>query len=115
MRRTTQIQIEFTDEIEEAVERFGDHEGMNQARLLRWLDQFADDELPLAIQITQAVQYYDSANIRSMTKQLFQIITAELADRHLATALFVAVGSTGSGSATVVRVLRELIRHTPHK
>src|SRR5687767_14373923 len=115
MKRMTRIQAEFSDEIDEAVDRFGDHEGMSQAKLLRWLDQFEDDDLPLAIEVLRAVQYYNSANIRAMTKRLCEIVLAELSDRNLPTAFFVAVGRTGAGSATVIRVLRELIRGTPHK
>src|ERR1700682_5675192 len=115
MRRTTSIEVQFGDEIDEAGDRFGDHEGLNQARLLRWLDQFADADLTLAIEAIKAVRYYDSAKIRAMTKQLFRIIVAELDERGLSTAVFVAVGNAGSGSATVVRGLRELMRGTRHR
>jgi hypothetical protein len=115
MQRTAKIHLQFSEEIDEALERFGDHEGMSLTRLLRWLDQFDDDDLGLAVETINAVQYYDSANIRSMTKLLFRIVSDELAERNLNTALFVAVGSGGSGSSTVVRVLRDLIRNTPHK
>jgi hypothetical protein len=115
MQRKTLIHAEYSDEVEEAIERFGDHEAMSQARLLRWLDQFSDEAMPLAIEVVKAVRYYGTANIRAMTKQLFQMITAEFASKGLTSAVFVAVGGSGSGSATVIRVLRELVRGTPHK
>lgn len=115
MRRTTQIRLEFSDAIDRAVDDFGDHEGMTEARLLRWLDQFADDDLQLAVDVIKAVRYFDTANIRAMTKQLYRMIVAELADRGFNSAVFVAVGGSGSGSATVVRALRELVRRTPHR
>lgn len=115
MRRTTRIQLEFSDAIERAVDDFGDHEGMTEARLLRWLDQFADEDLGLAIEVVKAVRYFDTANIRSMTKKLYRMITAELADRGFTSAVFVAAGGSGSGSATVVRALRELVRGTPYR
>ncbi len=115
MSRTAQIQAKYSDEIDEAADQFGDHEGMNAGRILRWLSQFADEDLPLAIEVLEAIRYLASSNIRAMTKQLFKMIEAELRDRELATAVFVAVGSTASGSAIVVRVLRDLTRGTPHK
>ena len=88
---------------------------MSEARLLRWLDQFSDAALPMAIDVVRAVRYFDSANIRAMTKQLFQIIEAELTDKGLTSAVFIAVGNPGSGSATVIRVLRELVRGKPFR
>src|ERR1041385_3247873 len=109
MKRLTQIHLEHNDDIDNAVERFGDHEGMSHAKVLRWLEQFPDEELALAIEVVRSIRYYGSANVRAMTKQLFQIVTAELQDRELARAVFVAVGRTGAGSGVVVRVLRELV------
>src|SRR5258706_13809717 len=103
MKRMTRIQAEFSDEIDEAVDRFGDHENMSPANVLRWLEQFADDDLQLAIEVVKEVRYYNSANIRTMTKRLFEIVIEELADRGLTKAVFVAVGRSGAGSAIVVR------------
>ena len=115
MRRLTRIHAEYSDAIEKAIDRFGDHEGMSEVRLLHWLEQFSDEALPLAVEVIRAVRYYNTTNIRSMTRQLFQIIVDELAVKNMTSAVFVAVGNTGSGSATVVRVLREFVRRTPHK
>jgi len=115
MRRTTQIQLEHSEQIGEASERFGDHEGVNEARILRWLAQFTDDLLPLALDVLMAVRYFDSSNIRAMTRQLFQIVSDELGARDLRCAAFVAVGSPASGSATVLRVLRDALRGTQHR
>src|SRR4030095_2543773 len=115
MERTTKIQLDYSEQVGEAAERFGDHEGVNEARILRWLAQFADDHLSLAIDVLAAVRYFASSNIRSMTRQLFQIVRDELAARRLRCAAFVAVGSPASGSATVLRVLRDALRGTPHR
>jgi len=115
MRRTTRIHLEYSDEVAQAVDEFGDHEGIREARVLRWLEQFADDDLPLAIDLIRSVKYFGAANIRSMTKQLFRMTTDELVERGYRSAVFVAAGRSGSGAAPVVRVLRELVRHTPHR
>lgn len=115
MRRTTRIHLEYNDAIEWAVDEFGDHEGLREARVLRWLEQFDDADLPLAIEVIRAVKYFGAANIRSMTKQLFRMTVDEFAARGLGSAVFVAAGRSGSGAAPVVRVLRELVRHTPHR
>jgi len=115
MQRKKNIQIEFQEAIEEATERFGDHEDMNEARVVRWLEQFPDEDLPLAIETIRAIKYVNGLNIRTLTKQLFQMVTAELSSRGYRRAAFVAVGNVGSGSGTVARVLRDLVRATTYK
>ncbi len=115
MRRTTKIQAEFADEIEQATYRFGDHEDMGGGRVVKWLEQFADDDLPLALRVIQTVRYYNGLNIRAMTRQLFEITTEELNGRRLEQGVFVAVGSLGSGSGTIARVLRELTKESNYK
>ena len=115
MPRTTQIESEFAESIEHAVHRFGDHEDMTAGRVVRWLEQFDDADLPLAIQIIRAVHYFNGINIRTMTKQLFDISVDELNRRRLNRAAFVAVGSLGAGSGTVARVLRDAVRRTNHR
>lgn len=115
MSRTTQIQTEYGEAIEEAVIRFGDHEDMNVSRVVRWLAQFEDADLPLAVQIIRAVHYFNGINIRTMTRQLFDITVEELKRRRLRRAAFVAVGTIGAGSGTVARVLRDAINGTRHR
>ena len=115
MSRTTQIQSEFAETIEDTVQRFGDHEDMSGGRIVRWLEQFDDADLPLAVQIIRAIHYFNGINIRTMTRQLFHISVEELNRRGLSRAAFVAVGSLGAGSGTVARVLRDAIRGTTHR
>jgi hypothetical protein len=109
------VQASYPDEIDQAVNRFGDHEDMSAGRVLAWLSQFDEDDLPLAIEIIEAVRYFNAVNIRTMTRELFELASAELVARDLAHAAFVAVGGPASGSATVARVLREQLRGTPHR
>jgi len=115
MQRKRIIQVEYQEEIEDAQERFGDHEGMVEARIVRWLAQFPDEDVPLAIDVIRAVRYVNASNLRAMTRQLFQIVSEELEARGYDRAAFVAVGDAGSGSGTVARVLRELTRNSNYR
>lgn len=108
--RTTRIQTEYKEEIETAAERFGDHEDMNEARIVRWLIQFHDHDLDLAVRVIRAIRYVNGVNIRTMTKQLFEIADDELREQGFQKVALVPVGDAGAGSGTVVRVLREVIR-----
>jgi hypothetical protein len=115
MRRITRIQIEHSEVINEAVRSWGDHENMNEARVLRWLEQFRDAHLSLALRLIRNVIYYGAANIRVMTRELFRMAVEDLTTRGLTRIAFIPVGEAGSGSATVARLLRELTRGTPHR
>ena len=112
MNRATKIQVEFNDQVEEAVENWGDHESMNLARVLRWLSQFADEHLELAIEVMGRVRYYGAANIRAMTKAIFTMAAAELTAKKFKKIAFIQTGGAGSGASTVARVLREYCRNT---
>lgn len=115
MNRTTRIGTEYDSDISRAVQRFADHEDMSEIRVLKWLEQFSDQDLPLAARVMASVKYHNRLSIRSMTKDLFQITTEELDDRELRTAAFVPVGTSGAGSSYVARVLREQVRGTRHR
>jgi hypothetical protein len=115
MERITRIQIDHGEDINQAVRTWADHENMNEARLIRWLEQFSDAHLPLAIRLIRNVIYYGAANIRGMTRELFTMAVADLTAQGLTRIAFVPVGEAGSGSATVARLLREFTRGTPHR
>jgi len=115
MSRTATIAADYADDIEDAADRFGDHEDMTPGRVVRWLAQFEDADLPLAAHVLRSVLYINATNIRAMTRQLFEMAIAEFALRGIARAAFVAVGSLGAGSGTVARVLRDAIQGTNHR
>ena len=115
MSRTTTIRNSYSQAVESALDRFGDHEGMNEARVMRWMEQFPDDALPIAAKVLERVRYFTGLNLRAMTKTLFAMTVDELMSAGHRKVAFVAVGEAGSGSGVVVRVLRELIKGTPHK
>lgn len=113
--RRTRIQIEHDEAINEFVRQWADHENMNEPRVVRWLEQFSDAQLPLALQLMRHVHYYGAANIRAMTRELFRIAVDDLTARGLTRIAFIPVGGAGSGSATVARALRDLVKRTPHR
>ena len=114
MTRTETVEAAYEEEIAKARERFGDHEQMSGGRVVDWLLQFDDADLPLAARILDAVRYVSGAHVRVMAGDLFAIASNELADRGLHRAAFVAAGTPGSGSGTVARVLRESIQGSNH-
>jgi hypothetical protein len=115
MSRTTRIQSDHQTSLQQAAERFGDHENMSEGRVLRWLTQFADTDLNLAIRVIERIRYYNATNIRSMTRRLFEIARDELKRNGHKRVAFVAVGDPGSGSGIVARVLRDILRGGPFK
>jgi hypothetical protein len=115
MNRRGRIEIDFDDDIEQALERFGDHEDMSRARVVRWLEQFPDRDLPLAVEVIREIKYFNGLNIRTMTRHLFAIINDEMVRLELEKGAFIAVGSLGAGSGHVARVLRDLVRATRHR
>jgi hypothetical protein len=115
MERTTVIRTRHHEAVEGALARFGDHEGMNEARVLRWLEQFPDDALPLAAKMLGAIRYFTGLNLRAMTKDLFSTAVDELTAAGHHRLAFAPVGEAGSGAGVVARVLRDLIRKTPHR
>lgn len=115
MSRTTRIGTDYHTDINDAVERFADHEDMSEVRVLRWLEQFPDEDLTLAVQVIRSVKYVNRLNVRSMTKDLFHMTVDELKKRRFKRISFVAVDKPGSGASIVARVLRESVRNTRHK
>jgi hypothetical protein len=115
MKRITQILTDYQDDVDRALERFGDHEDMNEARVLRWLEQFPDEDLPLAVQVIRSIRYFNRLNVRLMTEHLFHIAVDELKERGYKRLCFVAVDKPGSGASIVARVLRESVRKSHHR
>src|SRR5574340_1744639 len=103
MSRTTRIQAENQGRLQLALERFGDHENMTEGRILAWLLQFADADVSLALRVIEKIKYYNAVNIRTMTRQLFQLARDQLQQQGHKKAVFVAVGDPGSGSGIVAR------------
>src|SRR5947209_11950041 len=110
MSRLTAIEAQYSEEIAEAADRFGDHEDLSPGRILKWMGQFADDHLQLASKVLIKIKYYGSSNIRAMTRELALIVLQNLKGTDRKQIFFVPVGQPGSSSTIIARVLRELSR-----
>lgn len=108
MSRLTKISAEYLSEISQASTRFGDHEDVSESRVVNWMVQFDDEDLPLAANILEATRYYAASNIRSMTRELCRMVLDEYADTPRSEIAFVSVGEPGSSSEIIHRVLRNV-------
>lgn len=114
MTRTTIVHADYGGDIEDAVDRFGDHEDMTEGRVLKWLLQFDDEDLALASKVLQAITYVNAINIRKMTSTLLHMVLERMTAEGLVRAAFVAVASAASGSGNVARALRDALRGSGH-
>src|SRR5437899_3271670 len=108
MTRLTRIEAEHGDAIDEAVDRFGDHEAVNRSRVLRWLAQFADSDLTIATKVLDHVRYYDAAKTRAMVRALVRIVRGEFRRIDPRRIVFVPVGKPGDSASIIARVLTHL-------
>ncbi len=110
MPNLTAIEAKYSQDIQDAAQRFGDHEDMSPGRVLKWMGQFVKKHLPLARKVLLGTRYYGSANIRAMTRELVISVLQNFPKIDRQRIVFVPVGRPGSSSAIIARVLRELSR-----
>jgi hypothetical protein len=108
MTRLTKISTEYHAEIGEAASRFGDHEDVSEGRIANWMKQFDDGDLNLASRVLKKIRYYAASNIRSMTRELCQMILEDHSETPASRVAFVAAGDPGSSSEIIHRVLRDV-------
>jgi len=92
-----------------AAERFGDHERMSEAHVLRWLCQFDDEHIPLALRLLDRIRYYNTLNIRTRCKQLVEVVSDELPVARYPSIAIVPVGGPGSGATVMARIIRDVV------
>lgn len=93
--------------IQRAAQDFGDHEGVTEGKVLRWLLNFSDADLEVGIKVLQRIRYYSISNIWAMTQELVKIVRKEFADTPWDKVFFVPMGAAYSGAMTIARVLRD--------
>lgn len=109
MSRAARIEAEYGDQVRAAAERFGDHEDMSVGRVLKWVCQFADEHLPLALRLLERIRYYNTLNVRTLSRQLVEIVGEELPAAQYPSIAIVPAGGPGSGAMVMSRVFREAI------
>ncbi len=107
LTRIQTIQVAYAVEVEKTAQDFGDHEGIKQSKILRWMANFEDSDLGLASKILQEIRYYSSDNIWSMARNLARIVKQQFGSVQWHKVIFVPIGGPYSGSAMIARVLRE--------
>lgn len=106
MPRLEQIEATYRAALKEAASRFGDHEGMSPGRVLTWLQQFDDADLDLGCKVLKRIRYFTGTNIRTMTRQLAEMVYEDYPETPRNRIAFVPVGDPGSGSGTLARIIR---------
>src|SRR5262245_55175397 len=100
------IELEFEDVIEQIAEDCGDHSGIGRALIVRWLYQFTEPKWPLAAKILKHVRYYSSSQLTTMARELTRVVYGEYSGIPKNKIAWVPIGSAGSGSQLVARILR---------
>jgi hypothetical protein len=108
MNRKRTIKDDYLDDIESAADRFGDHEGLDGARVLAWMANFDDEHLSLAQKVLGVIRYYSTSRIRAMTRELVNSILQDFEGLEQKDFYFVHVRDVGSSSGIIMRVLRDL-------
>src|SRR5260370_39493329 len=97
------IDAQHADAVDEALDRFGDHESVSRGRVLRWLAQFADEDVALGVKSLHHVRYYDAARIRSVTRKLVRIVRGEFRRTEARRIVFGPVGDVGRSAGGLAR------------
>ncbi len=100
------IELEFDEVIERIVDDCGDHSGIGRAQIVRWLYQFTEPRWALAAKILTHIRYYSSSQLNTMGRELTKVIYKEFSDIPKSKIAWVPIGSAGSGSQLIARILR---------
>jgi len=109
LKNASIVQATFNRQIQRAATAFGDHEGINDARIIRWILQFSNEDFQLAIKILDNITYYSTGNIRAMIRELLDIIHQKFEDIPQERILFIPIGEPYEGSRIIARFLRDLL------
>lgn len=101
------IQTRHIRQITRAAQDFGDHEGMGTPKITRWLAQFDDPDIGLALKVLDESKYYSSENIRALVHNLVGITNHHFRQFPQDRILYVPIGFPYEGSAIIARALRD--------
>lgn len=100
------IEKVYDKDIGKFVQDFGDHEYVRRPRVIRWLLQFGDDNIPLAIKVLKNMHYFGASNLMSMTQELVKIISKQFPHIKGSSIFYVPVGGVGTGAQIITRNLK---------
>lgn len=107
MPRMAKIKQEHSIAIGRAANRFRDHEDMSRTKVARWVAQFEDTDVTIAIKVLDKIRYYSGSDIRRMLRDLVKRVYERLTDIPRNKIFFVPVGDIFQGAATLARGLKD--------
>ena len=78
---TFDIETRFDKELEAFTQDCGDHDYVKRGRLIRWLSQFGEDKIPLAIKVLKNIRYFGASNLMSMSQELVNMVIDHVSTR----------------------------------
>jgi len=122
MPRRARIRSRFSNDIRAAARRFRDHEAMSGNLIARWMAQFGDPDLDLAVRLLGNTRYYSGGQIRTMMRALVTQVYDRLQGVPRDRIYFIPVGRMGGGASILARALgetpgveRDQIKHMAEK
>lgn len=101
--------------LQDAVNIFREHEGVNIASMKKWSAQFGRENQQLVLKILKNIKYYSGATMRQMVEALVQSVCTHLQLGDRSKILFVPIGEPYEASAIVARALRSSRGIRPHQ
>lgn len=103
---TFDIETKFDKEIEAFTQDCGDHDHVKRGRLIRWLSQFGEDKIPLAIKVLKNIRYFSASNLMSMSQELVNMVITMFPHVKGSGIFYVPVGGPGTGAQMIARHLK---------
>ncbi len=107
MARLAKINREHSVPVRQAAHKFRDHEDMSRRKIARWVAQFEDADVRLAIKVLEKIRYYSGGDIRRMLRDLVRSVYEGLTGIPRNKIFFVPVGDIFQGAAILARGLRD--------
>jgi len=107
MPRLGKINQKYSQPLKRAATRFRDHEDISRASVARWVGQFDDGDLELAVKTLEKIRYYSGRDIRHMVHELVHRVYQALRDIPRNKVYFIPVGEIFGGAAILARALRD--------
>jgi hypothetical protein len=107
LSRTDRIYANYPRQVDKAAANFGDHEEMSKGKVLGWIANFSDRDIPIALKVLESIRYYPTSKIRSMVREIVQSVKQDFSTIPWNKIFFIAIGGPWSGSMTIARVLRD--------
>ena len=103
---TFDIETRFDKELEAFTQDCGDHDYVKRGRLIRWLSQFGEDKIPLAIKVLKNIRYFGASNLMSMSQELVNMVITMFPHVKGSGIFYVPVGGPGTGAQMIARHLK---------